>query len=310
MKLGNLVKNPLTKFAKLLGAKGELEMHASHEYHHAAVERGREFLRSQHAGRNIHDHLDSQHSKEVAENHERLMCSLENVIFLGRQGLALRGHRENKESGNRGNFLELMTFRQSIGDEKVNRHLSSTRKRDLYRSAPIQNDLIHCCGEVITDTIVDRVRQNKFYSLLFDETTDISHMGQLSLSVRYPYLDEKKKMTVREDFLTTTARASSHLPSARASSTLPTARASSTLPTARASSTLPTARASSHLPSARASSPLPTPYPPYRIYQDYEYYQPKPAYQYNQYPAQVPTAQKTPEKGASLGSLLLDISNN
>ncbi|KAK3917877.1 Transcription elongation factor spt5, partial [Frankliniella fusca] len=52
------------------------------------------------------------------------------------------------------------------------------------------------------------------------------------------------------------------------------------------------------------------PYPPYPIYQGYEYYQPQPAYQYNQYPAQVPTAQKTPGKGASLGSLLLDISNN
>jgi len=205
VKLGNLVKTPLTKFSKLFGTRGELQQHASHQYHHASVDAGKEFLRSQYnPNRNIHSQLDSHHSREVTRNRERLMCSLENILFLGRQGLAIRGHRENmnESGGNKGNFLELMLFRKEIGDKKVEKHLSSySKKRDRYQSNTVQNDLIQACGEEITETVVQRVKKCEFYSILFDETTDISHTSQLSLSVRYPHYDEKNKLTVREDFL-------------------------------------------------------------------------------------------------------------
>jgi len=200
--LGNLVSRPLTRFSKLMGSSNDLSDHEKHRYHLEAVERGTSFLRSRrNPNSDIHSQLGSQHSKERAENRERLECALDNIIFLGRQGLALRGDNENDASGNRGNFLELMSFRQEMGDEKVTKHLSSGRKRDIYRSPLIQNDLIKSCGDVITETIVDRVKKNKFYSVLFDETTDLSHKSQLSLSVRYPYTDEDGKLTVREDFL-------------------------------------------------------------------------------------------------------------
>lgn len=213
MQMGILVRSPMIKFAKLLGAKGDLQEHASTQYHVAAVDAAKEFLRSQqNPDLCIHQQLNTQHAIEVAENRERLKCSLQNVIFLGRQGLPLRGHRETENgpgasesgSGNRGNFLELMSFRKECGDLKVEKQMSSCdkNKRAVWKSKVIQDDLIEACGQEITETIVRRVEKTKFYSALFDETTDNSHTSQLSLSVRYPYIDEEKeKLTVREDFV-------------------------------------------------------------------------------------------------------------
>ncbi|KAK3916669.1 52 kDa repressor of the inhibitor of the protein kinase, partial [Frankliniella fusca] len=205
--VGNLVKTPLKKFAKLTGVSGDLQDHAKLKYHLDAVDAGKTFLLSvKYPNKNIHKQLDSQHSKEIAANRERLMCSLDNILFLGRQGLALRGHRESmndeSESVNKGNFLELLLFRKEIGDEKVQKHFYGDRKRDLFHSKIVQNDLVQACGDEITEEIVNRVKKLKYYSVLFDETTDMSHTSQLSLSVRYPYHDAKEnKITVREDFL-------------------------------------------------------------------------------------------------------------
>ena len=43
---------------------------------------------------------------------------------------------------------------------------------------------------------MNRVKEAKFYSVLFDETTDISRICQLSISLRYVYNN-----TIREDFI-------------------------------------------------------------------------------------------------------------
>ena len=46
----------------------------------------------------------------VNENRQYLKNIVETLVFIGRQGISLRGHRENKESLNKGNFLELLMF--------------------------------------------------------------------------------------------------------------------------------------------------------------------------------------------------------
>jgi len=40
---------------------------------------------------------------------------------------------------------------------------------------------------LIQEAILARVKEAKLFSLIFDETTDISHTEQLSLSIRYFY---------------------------------------------------------------------------------------------------------------------------
>ncbi|XP_054278286.1 52 kDa repressor of the inhibitor of the protein kinase-like [Macrosteles quadrilineatus] len=116
--------------------------------------------------------------------------------------IPLRGHRddgcleETAGPSNEGYFRALLRFKVASGDEHLKRHLSTASSRATYISNTTQNDLITCCGEEITDTILSQVKNAKYYSVIFDETTDISHTEQLSLNLRYLYKNE-----IREDFV-------------------------------------------------------------------------------------------------------------
>ncbi|GBM30640.1 hypothetical protein AVEN_75467-1 [Araneus ventricosus] len=69
----------------------------------------------------------------------------------------------------------------------------------MYTSSFIQNELINTFRHLIQSQIVRNVRKSIFYSVLADETTDISQIEQFSLCVRYV---EDQKYKIREDFIT------------------------------------------------------------------------------------------------------------
>ncbi|GBM78448.1 hypothetical protein AVEN_96780-1 [Araneus ventricosus] len=71
--------------------------------------------------------------------------------------------------------------------------------RSMFTSSFIQNELINTFDHLIQSQIVGNVRKSIFYSVLVDETTDISQIEQFSLCVRYV---EDQKYKIREDFLT------------------------------------------------------------------------------------------------------------
>lgn len=58
-------------------------------------------------------------------------------------------------------------------------------KRYKYTSGKIQNEIIATCGDLILNKIVEEVNAVKCFSVLVDETTDISVKEQLTLCVRY-----------------------------------------------------------------------------------------------------------------------------
>jgi hypothetical protein len=61
----------------------------------------------------------------------------------------------------------------------------STSKNATYISYPIQNNLIQCIGKEITTFITNEIKEAKYYSIMFDETTDVSVISQMSFSIRY-----------------------------------------------------------------------------------------------------------------------------
>jgi len=51
----------------------------------------------------------------------------------------------------------------------------------------IQNEIIGICGDVIKADIIERVKAAEAYSVIADETADISGTEQLSIGLRYFY---------------------------------------------------------------------------------------------------------------------------
>lgn len=128
---------------------------------------------------------------------------IETIIFCGRQGIALRAHRVHGDinnhdipSQNEGNFRALLRFQISCRDDTLKSHLETGPKNALYLSPKIQNEIISACNEVMLNKLVNMINSAQCFTVLADETTDVSTQEQLSIGVRFLYNNP-----FREDFL-------------------------------------------------------------------------------------------------------------
>lgn len=209
--LQKFVAIPLTKYAKISGKTGDLAVHNSHQYHINTITTAGYFLFNHKNPQNVDINMVNTHrNKEILENQERLKPIIESIIFLARQNIPLR---KNYDSGklfknhdtqvstvqstiNEGNFRALLKYRILSGDSALEEHLKSVNSKATYISPLHQNEIIKCCKNFITDKIIEEVNENKYFSIIFDETTDVNYISQMSLVLRYVY-----KGIVKENFI-------------------------------------------------------------------------------------------------------------
>ena len=157
--------------------------------------------------RAINMQLDSCSHETIKRNREALKNIAEIVIFLGRQDLPFRGHRddgkyqaelgEQSTASGVGLFNNMINFRIISGDNILRKPLSTTARNAKYKSAPIQNTLISGCGKALINKLSKEISEAGFFSVLADKATDCSIKEQMALIIRF--LD--KKNVVREEFL-------------------------------------------------------------------------------------------------------------
>lgn len=93
----------------------------------------------------------------------------------------------------------MLAFRVDSGDVVLNEHLKNpTNKKGVYISPIIQNELIDISGKLLKTRVISNAIRNVYFSVLADETSDISGIEQLSIGVRY---FDKESQKVREDFI-------------------------------------------------------------------------------------------------------------
>lgn len=126
------------------------------------------------------------------KNRAILKPIIKTVIFCGRQGLAMRGHKDygdldmlSEPSQSEGNFRALLRLRVDAGEEILKTHLQGCARNATYISWNIQNEIISACNDVIVKHIATEVNAAKCFAVLADETTDIATVEQMTLCVRY-----------------------------------------------------------------------------------------------------------------------------
>ncbi|XP_034215524.1 zinc finger MYM-type protein 1-like [Prunus dulcis] len=98
--------------------------------------------------------------------------------------LPFRGHDESETSSNKGNYVELLQF-LADHDEKVCADVFENALGNLKHIAPkIQKDLVNsCAAETIDASISDM--DNAFFSILVDESCDVSIREQMAVVLCY-----------------------------------------------------------------------------------------------------------------------------
>ena len=124
-----------------------------------------------------------RHNDLVRKNRSITRSLIDCVIFLGTHELPFRGRHEGRDSSNRGNFKDLLSF-LATRDAVLQEHLDNST---VFRgdSQRIQNDLILCISEEVRDVIRSEIQRARFIALQVDDTTDITQQSQCSIIVRY-----------------------------------------------------------------------------------------------------------------------------
>jgi len=135
--------------------------------------------------------LGDHHAQIVIENRIYLEAIIISLRMLAIQGSAFRGHIETKDSLNKGNFLELMNVIANFNDIVKKKITGPKNARYLHHS--IQNEIIHIMASMILKKISSEVKECVYFSILADETKDISKTEQLSIVLRYFFDGEIKE---------------------------------------------------------------------------------------------------------------------
>ena len=119
-------------------------------------------------------------------------------MFAAQQNIAMRGHVESRKDIwevsdiNRGNFLELLHLRCKDLPWLKQKLQSQLEAHVQWTSPKIQNELIAIVSNMVLKRITSDVRNSAQYSIIVDETADISRTEQVSLCLRYVFAGETK----------------------------------------------------------------------------------------------------------------------
>ena len=139
-------------------------------------------------GMDVGDKLSVDHAEQMALNRKCLLAIISSIQFLARQGLALSGTYTNSDdhlNGIRGevdsNFMQLLLLRKQ---EVPGFDTWLQKSRDRFICPEIQNELLQIMGLSVLRKVAGRLA-GQYYTIMADETTDISNTEQLVLCLRF-----------------------------------------------------------------------------------------------------------------------------
>ncbi|XP_022845237.1 zinc finger MYM-type protein 1-like [Olea europaea var. sylvestris] len=132
----------------------------------------------------IRSHLVKQSHQARTNYRIRLNASIDCVRFLLRQGMAFRGHDESEDSNNQGNFLELLHWLCDHNPEIKAVALTNAPENLKLTSPRVQKDIVSAIASECLHVIIENIHDS-FFSILVDESQDISVKEQMSVVIRY-----------------------------------------------------------------------------------------------------------------------------
>ncbi|EDL30260.1 zinc finger, MYM domain containing 1, isoform CRA_a, partial [Mus musculus] len=139
----------------------------------------------------------SVYSKQIEGNKKYLRLIIENILFLGKQCLLLKGNDQSVSPMNKGSFLELLELRARDRGEVF--QLMSSHV-DFYSSTLVQEEIIEMIKDEMLQDIVSEINASSAFSIICEEIAGSAAERQLSVCVRYPQ-KTPSAVLVKERFL-------------------------------------------------------------------------------------------------------------
>lgn len=184
---GSLIVRPFTKYKDI---HIYCKAHVDSQWHRESCASANSFGNVK---TNVQVAMQTGHEKIIEDNINALKPIVNTIIFCGTHDLPLRGKEKDD-----GVFQDLLRLKIKSGDEILRKHLEKGQKNAQYTSPKIQNEILNICGVLIREKLVDNVKAASAFSILADESADISGKEQLAIGLRY--YDQREK-NVKEEFM-------------------------------------------------------------------------------------------------------------
>ncbi len=127
----------------------------------------------------------------VVDSSRKDSLVLDAILFCAKQDIALRGHRENEEDSNRGNFLELMDLILKYSPAPESREMMDKLPQNAKMlSHKIQNELLEAASTSVLFSIREEVQKSGYKAVMADECKLDSSKREI-VSLRYLDIEEK-----------------------------------------------------------------------------------------------------------------------
>lgn len=137
---------------------------------------------------NQKQHIEVVLSRETEQScldySTRLDATIDVIRLCLRQGLAFRGHDETENSLKRGNFLTILEFLAEHNEEVRKVVLDHAPGNNKLIAPNIQKDIMNAMA-IETTNIILKDLGDELFSILVDESRDISIKEQMVLLIRY-----------------------------------------------------------------------------------------------------------------------------
>uniref|UniRef100_H2YP29 HAT C-terminal dimerisation domain-containing protein n=1 Tax=Ciona savignyi TaxID=51511 RepID=H2YP29_CIOSA len=149
---------------------------------HAASSHHKDCIESKIRNSTEEVNLISRVNRHVIEkqnlNYKALVTIFDAVLYLAKQGMALRGH--TFAESNLFETMKLLSNHASHVEKWMNRET-----KYKFMNHEIQDEILKMCAHAILRQLVSEISKAKIFSLIVDETSDITRKEQLSICIRY-----------------------------------------------------------------------------------------------------------------------------
>lgn len=128
--------------------------------------------------------IDTKYKESVKKNRQYITILLDNLLFCCRQGIPIRGHDESIESSNKGNFIELL-HQVAKYNNILKEYFIEKEHNYTYTNALYTNNFINIMSNQVFQNKTVDIKNAKVFSIIVDETQDLSCHEQVSIVIRY-----------------------------------------------------------------------------------------------------------------------------